>query len=373
MHTTFHDHDHDHDHDHKHQAVSPLVHSFPIEAGIGDSSRSRAFKRMKRFSLLLVFLLGLVGIGREAQASCSFTAGSTLTSTIALPTQLVVARNVSRGTILWDSGWVQGGTGTASILCNAWFYLKMQWNIPGLQPVSGMPNVFALPNLPGVGIRASWFWGSTGSPSDWAWIGQPDEWTANTTQAYILRSFLSVQLIAIGPVRSGTQVFSSPTINVWYDGLNAAQLLLTQTSVKTLALACVTPDVVVPMGKHMNSEMTGPGTFTQATGFSLNLNDCPAGMDSIEYQIDPVTAVVNSGNSVVALDGSSTATGIGLQLLDSTGTAALPLSTPMTVNGYNPGTGGSYSIPLKARYYQTGSSVGAGKANTSVTFTMTYN
>ncbi|RDI99212.1 type 1 fimbrial protein [Dyella solisilvae] len=126
------------------------------------------------------------------------------------------------------------------------------------------------------------------------------------------------------------------------------------------------------MGTHMNSEMTGPDTFTSATGFSISLNDCPAGMDSIQYQIDPVTSVVNSANSVVALDGSSTATGVGIQLLDNKGTAALPLSTPITFHGYNQNVGGNYSIPLKARYYQTGDRVGAGKANTSVTFTMAY-
>jgi major type 1 subunit fimbrin (pilin) len=327
---------------------------------------------MKRILLCLIVLAGLLGLGREAHASCSFTAGNTLTSTIALPAQITVPRNVSRGTVLWDSGWVQGGSGTASILCNAWFYLKFQWNIPGLQPVSGMPNVYSLPDLPGVGIQASWFWGSSGSPGVWAWIGQPDQWTANTTQAYILRSFLSLQLVAIGPIRSGTQTFPSPTINVWYDNLNVAQLLLTQTSIRTLALSCVTPDVIVPMGKHMTSELSGPNTYTSAVDVPIRLNECPPGMDSIKYQIDPVTTVIDSGNSVVALDGTSTATGVGVQLLNSDATAAFPLGTPATFSGYNTSTGGYYTIPLKARYYQTDATVGAGKANTLMTFTMTY-
>lgn len=338
----------------------------------GKASRRDHIRPVKRFVLCVAFLIGLLGLGREAQASCSFTAGGTLTSTVALPPEIVVPRNVSPGTVLWDSGWMQGGSGTASILCNAWFYLKMQWNIPGLQPVPSQANVYALPNLPGVGIRAAWFWGSTGSPGVWAWIGQPDTWTANTTQAYILRSFLSVQLVAIGPIRNGSQVFPSPTINVWYDNLNAAQLLLTQTSVKTTALACVTPDVFVPMGKHMTSELTGQDTYTASTPFSINLNNCPPGMDSIKYQVDPVTAVVDNGNSVVALDASSTATGVGVQLLDSAGTHPFPFGSPVTFNGYDTNNGGSFIIPLRARYYQTGASVGAGKANTSMTFTMTY-
>ena len=327
---------------------------------------------MKRIFLFVLALASLVGLGRDVHASCSFTAGSTLISTVALPAQITVPRNVGRGTVLWDSGWVQGGTGTASILCNAYFWQKMQWSIAGLQPVADMPNVYALPDLPGVGIKAGWFWGSTGAPSTWAWIGKPDSWEANTTQAYILRSFLQVQLIAIGPIKNGTQRFPSPTINVWYDNLNAAQLVLTQIDVKTNALACTTSDAFVPMGRHMTSELSGPDTYTRSVDFSIHLNGCPPGMDSIKYQIDPVTTVVNSGNSVVALDGGSTATGVGVQLLNGDGTAAFPLRTPVTFNDYDTSTGGNYTISLKARYYQTEANVGAGKADSLMTFTMIY-
>jgi major type 1 subunit fimbrin (pilin) len=95
-------------------------------------------------------------------------------------------------------------------------------------------------------------------------------------------------------------------------------------------------------------------------------------MTGIEYRIDPVTTVLDSAQSVVALDGSSSASGTGVQLLDSTGTHAFPLGQSVRFNDYNPATGGSYGIPLQARYYQTGASIGVGTANTSMTFTMTY-
>jgi major type 1 subunit fimbrin (pilin) len=73
----------------------------------------------------------------------------------------------------------------------------------------------------------------------------------------------------------------------------------------------------------------------------------------------------------VALDGSSGATGIGVQLLDNSGNP-FPLGSPQTFNGYNSSTGGAYAISLKARYYQTGSSIGPGLANTVMTFLMNY-
>lgn len=340
------------------------------------SIQSLRTQSMKRIFLFVLALACLVGIGRDVHASCSFTAGNTLISTVALPEQITVPRNVGRGTVLWDSGWVQGGTGTASILCNAYFWQKMRWSITGLQPVADMPNVYALPDLPGVGIKAGWFWGSTGAPSTWAWIGKPDSWEANTTQAYILRSFLQVQLIAIGPIKNGTQGFPSPTINVWYDNANAAQLVLTQTSVKTNALACTTSDVLVSMGGHAISELSGPSTYTRAVDFSIHLYGCPPGMDGIKYQIDPATPVISWDDSVVALDGSApanvAATGVGVQLLNRDGTAAFPLRRPVRFDEYDTSTGGNYTIPLKARYYQTEANVVAGWANSSMTFTMIY-
>jgi type 1 fimbria pilin len=35
-------------------------------------------------------------------------------------------------------------------------------------------------------------------------------------------------------------------------------------------------------------------------------------------------------------------------------------------------TGGSFSVPLKARYYQTGDTITTGTANGVLSFTMTY-
>jgi major type 1 subunit fimbrin (pilin) len=132
-----------------------------------------------------------------------------------------------------------------------------------------------------------------------------------------------------------------------------------------------TPDVLVPMGTHDTKELTGPGSVAPATRFTLGLSNCPAGLNSIQYRIDPATSVTSSTQSVVALDGGSTAKGMGLQLLDNQG-VVLPLKKFINFSDYDKSTGGSYSIPLQARYYQTDSAVTAGSANTSVYVTMSY-
>ncbi|AIF46338.1 hypothetical protein HY57_03245 [Dyella japonica A8] len=59
-----------------------------------------------------------------------------------------------------------------------------------------------------------------------------------------------------------------------------------------------------------------------------------------------------------------------MQLLDGNG-AVFPLATYKMASGYDTTAGGSFTIPLKARYYRTGA-VKPGPANTSMTFTMLY-
>ena len=52
--------------------------------------------------------------------------------------------------------------------------------------------------------------------------------------------------------------------------------------------------------------------------------------------------------------------------------ALLKYDTQYTLGSYVTSTGGSYTIPLTAAYYQTGTAVTAGTANGVLTFTMTY-
>lgn len=137
------------------------------------------------------------------------------------------------------------------------------------------------------------------------------------------------------------------------------------------AAACVTSNVLVDLRSHKNTEFSGIGTTTAPTSFQIGLNHCPAGLNRIQYRVDAVTAVADANRSVVSLDAASGARGVGVQLLDGQGNV-LPLGSNLTLAGYNPAVGGSYAIALQARYYQTAAPVTAGSANTSVTFTLTY-
>ncbi|SDD88367.1 major type 1 subunit fimbrin (pilin) [Cupriavidus sp. YR651] len=133
--------------------------------------------------------------------------------------------------------------------------------------------------------------------------------------------------------------------------------------------ACATPNITVDMGSHKSTEMSGIGTSTSSTNFNIALNNCPADITAIKYQIDAVTSVLDAANAVVALDGSSSAKGVGVQLLNNAGNVQT-LGVENTLAGVNGAS--SYTIPLRARYRQTEGSVRGGTANSSMTFSILY-
>lgn len=185
---------------------------------------------------------------------------------------------------------------------------------------------------------------------------------------------IAFAFVKTGPITPGTVSLGAVAQAAMADqGIVATTRLpvtVTGSPVFTAA-ACTTPNIPVDLGTHRTSEFSGPNSVTSSVNFDLALNNCPAGMNAIQYQVDAVTPIISATNSVVALDASSTASGVGLQLLNGSGTP-FPLGSAQTFSGYSSATGGSYTIPFKARYLQTGSTVGPGRANSVMTFTMTY-
>jgi major type 1 subunit fimbrin (pilin) len=232
-----------------------------------------------------------------------------------------------------------------------------------------------------------------GYPVDVSWSlggGTSDAYNYGTaTYSYAMNGAqfgmkMDFAFIKIGPVTGGTinlpgvvaqaGVSVTTTPNPLTNYAMAPQQIANVTLVggPTFApVACATPNVTVPLGTHANTEFSGVGPISTApASFNISLNNCPAGINNVQYEIDAVTTILDANQSVVALDSASTARGVGVQLLDANGNA-MPIGTQQTLAGYNP-AGGNYTIPLKARYYQTTAPVLAGTANTVMTFTMNY-
>src|SRR5690606_17063955 len=134
---------------------------------------------------------------------------------------------------------------------------------------------------------------------------------------------------------------------------------------------CDVANVTVPLGTR---ELSGSvGTTTPQVQFRIVLNKCP--LDTlVSYRIDPTTSIVSpaptdAGTSVMALDTSSSATGVGIQLLHENLTPH-PLGT--VIGAGQSTTSSAIDINLYARYMKIAPFIAPGTANSSATITLSY-
>lgn len=224
----------------------------------------------------------------------------------------------------------------------------------------------------------------------------------------ILTSFELV-LIKIGDVRPGVLYgHNLPVVNTFSHAGSFKMLAFSMSitgNIQIVSRTCSTPDVVVPMGTHQTKTFTGLNSASGWQDFSIVLNNCPAfhgtyttnaptwtsqsgswptgsgtsgsrNNNSLLFRIDPARTAINAPNGVLSLDPSATggapaASGVGIQIARANN-APMPLGRDQGSGLNLRTTEGSYSIPLRARYLQTGEQVTPGPANASATFTITY-
>ena len=238
-------------------------------------------------------------------------------------------------------------------------------------------------NVPGIGIAVSGRgrdcgeligWGARGN---WPGISWGACWHSGSSTASTggQAAFELVKIsggVSAGTVQpSGALLRLTPSPNGGEDlpGTWSPVTYSLANPINIVPLTCRTSDVDVLMGSVPNTSFTGAGSASRPRSYAIQLTGCPIGITAITYQLDPVTAVVDPINSVIALTAGG-AGGVGLQLMDDAG-RPVPLGTPVPVSGYTPG--GDVSIPLTAAYYQTGATrPEAGDANAVVHFTMSY-
>ncbi|MDX7871221.1 fimbrial protein [Aeromonas caviae] len=178
-----------------------------------------------------------------------------------------------------------------------------------------------------------------------------------------------LEILKIGEIATGATVPAGFLAAYEMEG-KLLQYILVQAPIVVTPLSCTTSDVSVPMGIKEASGFSGINTRLTPKAFEINLSSCPAGIKSVKYRLDAKTSILNQAESVIALSAGSTAVGVGVQILDNMD-KPLPLGVDTVFSNYVV-SGGDFSIPLKAAYYQTANNTKGGTANTSLTFTMTY-
>jgi major type 1 subunit fimbrin (pilin) len=327
-----------------------------------ESVRERNLSMRHCYRLVVKCILIVVGIAvgflpELASATCQYNAGTgPATIRIVVPTTLSIPRDAANGKVVYTSNPVAPPTQVSFGCSGDSIGIK---NIVGTQPAT-TTNLFPIGTT---GLSFQWIYQGVGEGAFGVGTLNANTGFAGTTHAF--------RLVKTGPIAANAVVPAGNVATFSYGTLNPLTMSLSN-QISIVALSCITPDVTVTMGSYNAAAFTGTGSATKPVGFNVAVNNCPAGMTTIQYQFSAPGGVTDATNGVIALTSSaSTATGVGLKLMDST-SAALKFGTQYQVTGYNTATGGSYTIPLLAAYSQTGATVTPGTANAVMTFTMTY-
>ncbi|MBE8590560.1 fimbrial protein [Pseudomonas sp. MAFF 301449] len=347
-------------------------------------------------------------VAGAAMAECNYLtpAGSLVRTQPLLGGNLTVGRDVPLGAEIYRQTFTSSANFTIS--CSAGIYnIETRRSLPvtplPLSNWAGTPyggHVYQT-GVPGIGV-ALWY------------AGNAMPFSLNTTNCGGGTNACNVNItgplafdmsfIKIGDVSPGTiQGSSLPTMTQSRVSSNnlEVQRVNFSGSINIVSRTCSTPDVNVPMGSHMLNAFSGLNSFTPWKDYSIALNNCPAfngyyqttgprwasdgtasNLDSrknnvLQVRLDPTRTPLNAALGILSLNPSApgndpAATGVGVQVADNAGTP-MPLAT-LRASGITTRAqeGASYSIALKARYIQTASSVTAGPANATATFTINY-
>ncbi len=321
------------------------------------------------------------------------------TYTLQMPASITVQPGAPVGTLL--TNWVSSTPSTNYFVC----YNKLRQGATGaaFEPIALSVNPTGLKvssphgsytvwltEVPGVGIAI----GVSSYANDCGWqsfhdLGTPNifpaPWVGNAcnSSSNWLRNGgqIEVALVKTGPIKGGTisgdvrveaaaAIRQDESTNYTFPQFGRKSFVLASTNIN-LATCTTMESLEVEMGSAKQSSFTGIGSTTPAQTFELRFSNCPTGLNSVQYEFIPMNAVADAANGVIGLAPYSSASGIGVQIKDSSG-KAIKFNTLYTLKNYNSSTGGSYAVPLTANYYQTSARVTPGTAEALLIFTTMY-
>lgn len=178
-------------------------------------------------------------------------------------------------------------------------------------------------------------------------------------------SKIAVSLIA-GIALMGTAQAATTTVNggnIHFEGelVNAACSVSTESA-----------DQTVQLGQYRTASFTAVGQTTTQIPFTIVLHDCDTAVAktaSVAFTgqtdaTDPTLLAINSS------DNATTATGVGIEILDRTSASLTPNGT--TFSAAQTLIDGTNTLPFTAAYKSTAASTTAGQANADATFVMKY-
>ncbi|WP_198919096.1 fimbrial protein [Pseudomonas chlororaphis] len=227
----------------------------------------------------------------------------------------------------------------------------------------------------GVGIRISYYFSGWWPKGEWGY--------GTSYPMYAYTPSVKIELVKTGPITAGGRLTGTiGTLELPDHGLELVRYVISgNLEIKPRVPTCTvsTPTIAVGMGKVHVSAVADKGATNPARPLEIRLQCSGGDVGAHTRMFMTLSDAADPSNqsSTLSLSRSSTATGVGIQILRGDNT--LVSFGPDSAVAGNPNQwqvgefgNGQVSIPLKARYIPTGGKVGPGTANAAATFTMSY-
>lgn len=310
-------------------------------------------------------------------SNCSYINGTSASSyTVTVP-PLNIQRDISAGTILWDSRTLVAPNKT-SIKCTTASPIWRGYDDSTLTPVNVLDNngIYQT-NNPGIAIRVWWANVTSSGTSDARAFQSPKsrEGTgtcsgSGCTYTNIQGEF-EVQLIATGkPITDDPLQLTRFSAARTYDETPVLYISFTDADVVVNSASCVlnSKNINVDLGKQiLGTHLVHPGDTSSPVGFNIDLTCDPDTNVNVLFS----GATVSGDNTALALNNqtdSTSAQGVGVQVLynEQPITFGTLLPTMQTV------AQGSVILPFQAQILRLNEELKAGEVSATATFEMIY-
>ncbi|MFV3414541.1 fimbrial protein [Pseudomonas nitroreducens] len=180
------------------------------------------------------------------------------------------------------------------------------------------------------------------------------------SNSYNFGAQLQFRLIKTGKIAAG----STPPLTLTFTALDTDTVFSTAIGSKTYVINPVNLQTLActAEGGDVILDDVHKGAFASATTlktkpFQFTLRNCPAGMNTIQYQLDPIGTIISAANGTFQnATGDEMAKGVGLRITDETNTSPIRFGdSSYVVQNYDPNAE-NQTLPIKMNvsYFRTG-------------------
>jgi major type 1 subunit fimbrin (pilin) len=227
----------------------------------------------------------------------------------------------------------------------------------------------------GVNGWTNWLAASGNAYSTANCYSQNADTTNSSYGAQIQARLIKTGKLSAGTMPSFTLTYSAQDIDGTFStSVGSKNYVINSVSFQALGCTAEGADVILDTARKADF---ASATSLKTKPFQFTLRNCPAGMNSIRYQLDPIGTIISATDGTFQnAAGTDMAKGVGLRITNDSNTAPIRFGdSSYVVSDYSSAAGNS-SLPIKMNvsYYRTGSAaqVTGGKVRGTAQLTVFY-